>query len=168
MEQVIHGVFLVIHDLGVLLLGPPGAGKSTLALELVARGHALVADDAPLFRRAGERLVGRAAPATAGFIHVRGLGPFDVRRQYGAAAVRDSHPLDLVIAPADSAGAGAEVPLRRETCLAVTVAVLRPPADALRAAVVEAMVARHRLVLAGHDPGMALARRQHEAMDGGS
>src|SRR5688500_18840052 len=91
-----HGVLLCAHGLGVLLTGPAGIGKSTLALELLARGHALVADDAVSVRRSGSKLEGHCDPLLRGQLAVRELGLLDVGKLYGAGALRARQRLDLV------------------------------------------------------------------------
>ena len=93
----LHGVLMHIHGLGVLITGGSGVGKSELALELLARGHKLVADDAAEVRRKGYQLTGHCPPLLAGFLEARSLGILTVRRIYGARAVRRTCDLDLVI-----------------------------------------------------------------------
>ena len=96
-----HGVFVEVEGLGVWLSGASGAGKSELGLELVSRGHRLVADDAIEFRidlGNPAYLIGRCPPLLDGFIEVRGLGILNLRRLYGDASVRGEHRLDLAIA----------------------------------------------------------------------
>lgn len=90
-------MLLTVDRLGVLLIGKSGSGKSELALELVARGHRLVADDAVEWRRAGAAVIGRAPPSLAGFIEVRGLGVLDLRALYGRRALAPAARLRLVI-----------------------------------------------------------------------
>ncbi len=93
-----HGVFMNINGLGVLLCGKSGIGKSELALELIRRGHQLIADDAPLFYRSGAaRLYGVCPHVLADFLHVRGIGILNIRRQYGLSALSPCHGLDLLI-----------------------------------------------------------------------
>jgi len=92
-----HGVFLEVEGLGVWLRGVSGAGKSELGLELITRGHRLVADDAIEFRNEGERVIGVCPPLLDGFIEVRGLGILNVRRLYGDAAIAAAAALDLII-----------------------------------------------------------------------
>lgn len=94
---VAHGVFVAVDGLGVLLRGTSGVGKSEIGLELISRGHRLIADDAVELVADGVRIIGRCPPLLEGFIEVRGLGILDVRRMYGDAAVGRESPLDLVI-----------------------------------------------------------------------
>lgn len=72
--EALHGSCVALEGRGLLLLGPPGAGKSALALELIALGARLVADDRVALRREGGRLFAAAPPALAGLIEARGLG----------------------------------------------------------------------------------------------
>ncbi len=97
-RQVVHGVFLEVHGLGVLISGASGVGKSELALELISRNHRLVADDAPEFSRLGPGTVRGHCPAVLqDFLEVRGLGLLDIRAMYGASAIRMSKYLGLVV-----------------------------------------------------------------------
>lgn len=97
-QAVMHGVFLEVFDIGLLLTGPSGIGKSELALELVSRGHRLVADDAPSFMLAApDVVVGRCPPALRDFIEVRGLGVLNIRAMFGDSAVKKTKQLRLVI-----------------------------------------------------------------------
>lgn len=102
----LHGVFIQIFDVGVLLVGGSGVGKSELALELLARGHRLIADDAAEFVSASDgRIHGRCPPLLRGFLEVRGLGILNIERMFGAAAVVEGCPLDLMlrlIAPSEA------------------------------------------------------------------
>lgn len=93
----IHGVLLRIEQLGILLTGQPGIGKSQAALELIQRGHALIADDAPLFHADRSRLIGSCPPALRNFLEIRGLGILNIRALYGDSAVTDTQALDLII-----------------------------------------------------------------------
>ncbi len=92
-----HGVFIAVDGLGVLLRGTSGVGKSEIGLELISRGHRLIADDAVEFRRSGDDILGCCPPLLEGFIEVRGLGILDVRRMYGEQALSAASRLDLVI-----------------------------------------------------------------------
>ena len=83
---------------GVLLTGQPGVGKSELALELVSRGHRLIADDAPEFSLvAPDTVEGSCPPALRDFMEVRGLGIVNVRALFGDSAVKPRRTLRLVI-----------------------------------------------------------------------
>lgn len=94
----VHGVFLEVFDLGVLLTGAPGVGKSELALELINRGHRLIADDSPLFsKNSPDALTGRAPPLLKDFLEVRGLGIVNVRAMFGHTAVKDMKKLSLIV-----------------------------------------------------------------------
>ncbi len=93
-----HGVLLEIYGEGVLLLGDSGVGKSETAIELVKRGHRLIADDAVEIKRTGlRRLVGNAPPLIQHYIELRGIGVVDVRRLFGMGAVKDEQDIDLII-----------------------------------------------------------------------
>ena len=81
---------------GVLLLGPSGVGKSETALELVARGHQLVADDVVEFWLEGERLMGRAREAIRHFLEIRGLGILCIPDLYGPGAIAEQSQVSLV------------------------------------------------------------------------
>lgn len=94
----LHGVLIEIFGLGVLLAGRSGVGKSELALEMLARGHRLIADDAAEFELASDgRVVGRCPPVLYGFLEVRGLGVLHVGRMFGEPALRAAKTLDLIL-----------------------------------------------------------------------
>ena len=94
----VHGVLLDIYGLGVLLIGPSGVGKSESALDLIARGHSLVADDRVTVRRypPGD-LIGYSEGPLRHHMELRGLGIINVQDLFGLAAVRERKPIDLVI-----------------------------------------------------------------------
>lgn len=95
---MVHGVLLDVHGLGVLIEGAPGIGKGTLALELLRRGHRLVADDAVEVRRPADGvLVGTSPELLRGHLEVRGLGILNIRKLHGARALRTVVRIDLVI-----------------------------------------------------------------------
>lgn len=93
----LHGVFVEVYGLGVLLAGPSGVGKSELALELLTRGHRLIADDAAEFCRSRRGIIGHCPPLLSGFLEARSLGILNIRRMFGARRVLSRHRLDLVI-----------------------------------------------------------------------
>jgi HPr kinase/phosphorylase len=165
----VHGVMLDVHGVGLLVSGAAGAGKSTLALDLVARGHALVADDAVEIRRpAPGLLTGHCPPLLAGYLEARGLGVLDVRAMHGAASVRRHRRLDLIVQlrPGRLRAATARERLqgRRGTrrILGEKVPVLSLPARLGHnlAPLVEAACLDQRLRQEGADAAQALSRRQ--------
>jgi HPr kinase/phosphorylase len=93
-----HGDLLDIFAIGVLLVGESGSGKSECALELVHRGHRLVADDiVEIYRLRSEELIGQAPEEVRGLMEVRGLGLISIEQLFGVVAVRDNKPIDLLI-----------------------------------------------------------------------
>ncbi len=93
-----HGVLVQVHGEGLFIRGDSGIGKSEVALELVKRGHRLVADDAVELRRMGRtRLTGSAPKMIRYLMELRGLGIIDVRRIYGVGSVLPSCDVDLVV-----------------------------------------------------------------------
>lgn len=95
---VLHGVFMEIMGIGVLLTGKSGVGKSELALELINRHHRLIADDAPKFRRIPpDTLNGTCPSGLSGFLEVRGIGVLNVRVMFGDSAIKSNKNLRLII-----------------------------------------------------------------------
>src|SRR5437870_7781252 len=93
-----HGVFMDVLGLGVLITGDSGVGKSELGLELISRGHGLVADDVvEISRIALTTLVGRCPPMLKDFLEVRGLGVLNIRTIFGETAVRPKMNLRLIV-----------------------------------------------------------------------
>ncbi len=104
-REIRHGDLLDIFAIGVLILGESGSGKSECALELVHRGHRLVADDVvEIYRLRNEELIGQAPEEVRGLMEVRGLGLISIEQLFGVVAVRDNKPIDLLIklAPEDT------------------------------------------------------------------
>jgi len=94
----LHGVYMEVLTMGVLLTGKSGVGKSELALELISRGHRLVADDAPEFARIAPDTINGTCPlALQDFLEVRGLGIINVKELFGAGAVKGNKFLRLII-----------------------------------------------------------------------
>lgn len=93
-----HGVLVEVYGEGILLLGDSGVGKSETAIELLKRGHRLIADDAVEIKRvSATTLVGRAPDIIRHYVELRGVGIVDVRRLFGMGAVKESEKIDLVI-----------------------------------------------------------------------
>ncbi len=94
----VHGVLVDIYGIGVLITGKSGVGKSETALELVKKGHRLVADDCVEIRQEGETtLVGKAPPLINHLLEIRGIGIIDIMTLFGASAVRKHKRISLVI-----------------------------------------------------------------------
>lgn len=97
-RETVHGVLVQVHGEGLLITGDSGIGKSETALELVKRGHRLVADDAVEIRRMNRNTVSGSAPKMIRYLmELRGLGIIDVRRIYGIGAVLPHCKVDLVV-----------------------------------------------------------------------
>ena len=92
-----HGVLMNINGQGVLLLGDSGIGKSETAIELLKRGHRLVADDAVEIRRVSTSLYGTAPEIIQHYMEIRGVGVVDVQQLFGMGAVQSDTEIDLVI-----------------------------------------------------------------------
>jgi HPr kinase/phosphorylase len=93
-----HGVLVEIYGEGILLFGDSGVGKSETAIELVKRGHRLIADDAVEIKRVSAKtLIGTAPEMIRHYIELRGIGVVDVRRIFGMGAVMETEKIDLVI-----------------------------------------------------------------------
>lgn len=94
----LHGVYMEVMAIGVLITGPSGIGKSELALELISRGHRLIADDAPLFSRITPDIIDGTCPETLqDFLEVRGLGIINVRELFGDSAIKKNKYLKLIV-----------------------------------------------------------------------
>ena len=93
-----HGVLVEVYGEGILILGDSGVGKSETAIELVKRGHRLIADDAVEIKRVSAKtLVGSAPEIIRHYIELRGIGIVDVRRIFGMGAVKNTERIDLII-----------------------------------------------------------------------
>ncbi len=93
----LHGVLVDVFGLGVLILGESGIGKSECALDLVDRGHRLVADDVVTVKRLGDLLFGSAPKLTRNHMEVRGLGIIDIKDLYGVSSLRAVKRIQLVV-----------------------------------------------------------------------
>ena len=92
-----HGVLVEVYGEGILILGDSGIGKSELAIELVKRGHRLVADDAVEIRRVSDSLYGTAPELIRHYIEIRGIGVIDVQQLFGMGAVQFDSDIEIVI-----------------------------------------------------------------------
>jgi HPr kinase/phosphorylase len=165
-----HGVCMDVLGLGVLITGDSGAGKSELALELISRGHGLVADDVvDISRIAASTLECRAPPVLKDFLEVRGLGVLNIRTIFGETAVRPKMNLRLIVRLDRSGTTESErLPQNElsEDILGVAVRKVVLPVAAGRnlAVLLEAAVRNYILKLRGIDSTAELMQRQQAAM----
>ncbi|RJP68890.1 MAG: HPr kinase/phosphorylase [Candidatus Abyssobacteria bacterium SURF_17] len=97
-ETSLHGVLVDVYGVGVMIMGRAGVGKSECALELIERGHRLVADDVVFIRRRGDRfLYGEGSALLRHHMEIRGLGIFDVKNIFGVGAVRNTKRVGLIV-----------------------------------------------------------------------
>jgi len=97
-RETLHGVLVEVYGEGILLLGDSGVGKSETAIELVKRGHRLIADDAVEIKKVSEiSLVGSAPEIIRHYVEIRGIGVVDIRRIFGMGAVKLTEKIELVI-----------------------------------------------------------------------
>lgn len=170
----LHGVFMEVMGIGVLLSGEAGVGKSELALELISRGHRLIADDAPEFARiAPDILRGACPPVLQDFLEVRGLGILNIRALYGDSAIKTNKNLRLVIRlePGDAKSAAPldrlHGDLRTQQILGLDIPVITLPVAPGRnlAVLVEAAVRNHLLRTRGYEAARDLIRRQRQSIE---
>lgn len=96
--ESVHGVFMDVLGIGVLIKGKSGIGKSECALDLISRGYRLVADDVVIVKRLpNSTLIGSSADVTKHYIEVRGLGIINVKDLYGITAIRNEKQMDMVV-----------------------------------------------------------------------
>jgi HPr kinase/phosphorylase len=168
-----HGVFMDVLGMGVLISGESGVGKSELALELISRGHGLVADDVVDFARvAPDTIEGRCPPLLANLLEVRGLGLLDIRVIFGETAVRRKMKLRLIVELRRRSAAEMmeRLPLAgtTEDVLGMPIHKVVIPVAAGRnlAVLLEAAVRNTILKLRGIDTMAEFQARQRQAMDG--
>lgn len=169
-----HGVFLEVQGFGVLIQGSPAIGKSELALELISRGHRLVADDIiDFFRVAPDHLEGRCPQLLQDFLEVRGLGVLNIRALFGDNAVKPTKPLDLIIQleMADTMAPHLldrlKIKSQYEKILNVKIPKVFIPIAAGRniAVLVEVAIRNHMLLLRGINGTKQFMQRQNREMN---
>lgn len=171
----LHGVLMEVYSIGVLITGESGSGKSELALELITRGHRLVADDAPEFTQIAPDVIDGSCPEILqDLLEVRGLGILNVREMFGHTAVKPSKYLRLIVHLATGARApGEDAGLERiygdnsyREVLDTRMPQTTIPVAAGRnlAVLVEAAVRNHVLKTKGIDPAQTFLDRQAHQM----
>ncbi len=175
-RTTLHGVFMDILGLGVLLTGESGLGKSELGLELVSRGHGLVADDAvDLYRISQTALEGRCPPLLINLLEVRGIGLLDIKAIFGETAVRRKMRLKLIVHLVRRETMEREFerlphePLYHDVLgIPVRKVVIQVDAGRNLAVLVEAAVRNTVLQLRGIDTYQEFVRRHQKALEEGS
>ncbi len=174
-STTMHGVFLDVLGMGVMITGASGVGKSELALELLSRGSGLIADDViELYRVAPETLEGRCPALLRDFLEVRGLGVLNIRTIFGEAALRPRKNIKLIVRLEKPAGGETQyvdrLPLKPgvQEILGVNISEVTIPVAAGRnlAVLVEAAVRNHVLQLRGIDSTQEFIARQARDMNG--
>ncbi len=169
----LHGVFIEVQGFGVLIQGSPAIGKSELALELITRGHRLIADDiVDFYRISPERIEGRCPSLLQDFLEVRGLGILNIRALFGDNSVKPTKPLDLIIQLelADTLNPQAldrlNAKTQHEHVLEVNIPKVIIPIAAGRniSVLVEVAVRNHILLLRGVNATQQFSKRQKQMM----
>jgi HPr kinase/phosphorylase len=172
----VHGVFLEVLGTGVLIKGNAGVGKSELALELITRGHRLIADDVVELKHVAPAILeGSCPPLIRDFLEVRGLGILNIRYLFGETAVKPQKNLKLMVElvhPHEVSEIGLnriDMVASAETILGVAIPKVQIPVAAGRnlAVLVEVAVRNHILKSRGINPVEQFIKRQQAAIDGG-
>ena len=173
-RTTVHGVLVEIYGEGVLLTGDSGIGKSETALELIKRGHRLIADDAVEIKKVGrDRLVGDAPEMIRYYMELRGIGVVNVRRIYGIGAVKPESGIDLVVhlEPWEEGKAYDRLGLtsENETILGVEIPRVTIPVRPGRnlAVILELAAMNNRQKKLGYNAAEALAAEHDSAIDAG-
>jgi HPr kinase/phosphorylase len=170
----LHGVFMEVFTIGVLITGEAGSGKSELALELLNRGHRLIADDAPEFTQISPEIIDGACPeALQDCLEVRGLGVLNIRRMFGDAAIKLNKFLRLIVhltIPESAAQAEGDDRLRGDSdtleVLDLEIPRIRLPVLAGRnlSVITEAAVRDFMLRMKGYDAASAFIERHTQIL----
>ncbi len=167
-----HGVLLDIYGEGVMITGDSGVGKSEVAIELIMRGHRLVADDAVELRRFSGQLTGSAPELIRNYIELRGIGVIDVRQLFGVRAIKNDAVLDIVVhfEPWDSSKFYDRMGIEEHfvDILEVQVPTITIPVRPGRnlASIVEVAAMNNRYRKFGYNAGQELANRVDSWIDG--
>jgi HPr kinase/phosphorylase len=173
-STTMHGVFLDVLELGVLITGASAIGKSELALELISRGHGLIADDiVELYRTSPDMIEGRCPAILRDFLEVRGVGILDIRAIFGETAIRPRKSLKLIVHLEDHSNEKwtqldrLSVNATYQDILAVPVRKISLPVAAGRnlAVLIEAAVRNFVLNLRGIDSTQSFINRQQSLMN---
>ncbi len=164
-EETVHGVMLDVFGIGVLMLGTSGIGKSECALELIMKGHRLIADDAVRLARRRNSIYASSLEVTKHHMEIRGLGVINVKDLYGAASVRERKRVELVVEMIDGSESVAFERLGLDEyttqVLGAEVAKVTIPVRPGRnvSSIVEVAARNHLLKLQGHHAARSLSDR---------
>ncbi len=172
-QELFHGTLLEIYGQGVIIVGKSGIGKSEVALELIKKGHRLVADDAILLNRIGNEIHGRAPVHLKNYLEVRGIGLIDVYKMFGVNSVADYKTIRYIIELANLEENQEIARLEEHTkykrilesdipCATILVGGGRNIAD-----LVEVAVTNLRLKAKGIDTVQELVKRHNRLLKGG-
>ena len=164
----LHGVFMEVMGTGVLITGDSSIGKSELALELITRGHRLIADDATEFSRVSpDTLLGSCPEMLRDFLEVRGLGILNIRAMFGSRAIKQHRNLRLIIVLQQLADATKMDRLHGSKIQEVNIPEITLPVWPGRnlAVLLEAAVRNHILNTKGYDASKAFIDRQKRRLE---
>ena len=169
----LHGVFIEVQGFGVLIKGDAAIGKSELALELITRGHRLIADDiVDFYRISPDRVEGRCPALLQDFLEVRGLGILNIRALFGDNAVKPTKPLDLIIQlelanmqkPHELDRLNAKTQFERVLEVDICKVIIPIAAGRNISVLVEVAVRNHILLLRGINATLQFSKRQKQMM----
>ncbi len=169
----LHGVFIEVQGFGVLIKGDAAVGKSELALELITRGHRLIADDiVDFYRISPDRIEGRCPALLQDFLEVRGLGILNIRALFGDNAVKPTKPLDLIIQlelanmqkPLELDRLNAKTQFERVLEVDICKVIIPIAAGRNISVLVEVAVRNHILLLRGINATQQFSKRQKQIM----
>jgi HPr kinase/phosphorylase len=173
--SVLHGVFIDVFGVGILIKGRSGVGKSEATLELLSRGHRLVADDSVELRRLNDDLIiGKTSKTLAHYMEVRGIGVVDISRLSGMSAIRDRKRLDLIVElvdwdeSADYDRTGLDD--KREDVMGVDISYLKIPIRSGRnvSVLIETASKNHRLKTLGYNSAKELNNNMIKSLQDGA
>ena len=168
-QLTVHGSLVDVYGIGLLLTGPAGIGKSEMALDLVERGHRLVADDVVMAtRKGGGVLMGAGTDLAEHFMEIRGLGIIDVKAMFGVRAIRYQKRIEVVVQvhqwDQDEEYTRIGMVTETEPVLGVELPLVRLPITPGKNVTVicEVIAMNHLLLHYGYDPAEAFATRLRE------
>jgi len=171
-QLTVHGSLVDVYGIGLLLTGPAGIGKSEMALDLVGRGHRLVADDVVMATRKGSGiLMGAGTELAEHFMEIRGLGIIDVKSMFGVRAIRYQKRIEVVVKihPWDEDEEYTRIGMVTETdtVLGVELPLVKLPITPGKNVTVicEVIAMNHLLRHYGYDPAEAFAKRLRDRID---